>query len=278
MPVKPRVDLHAHSTASDGTLSPVALAAHAADVGLAAFALTDHDSVAGVAACSAEAAKRGIGFVPGVELSADWGGRLAHVLGYFVDAEDESFEASLAALREGRRRRIESMAALLTEAGLETPMPEVLELAAGGSVGRAHLARVLVARGWAIDTHDAFDRFIGKGRPCWVRGDHPTPRQVIATIRAAGGLPVLAHPALSAVEALIPELAGEGLVGVEAYHPGHTPVQVAELEATAARLGLLVTGGTDYHGPGGSAPELGTIGPPEGAYEALLLAAGRPTG
>jgi predicted metal-dependent phosphoesterase TrpH len=145
-------------------------------------------------------------------------------------------------------------------------------MADGGSVGRAHLARVLVARGHAEDLSDAFERLIGKGRPFWEPADVPTAAQALDTIRGAGGLPVLAHPALSGVRSLIVGLAAEGLAGIEAYHAEHTPGQASELAAQARALGLLVTGGSDYHGPDGRTARMGAVELPEGAWEALMAA------
>lgn len=270
----PRVDLHVHSDRSDGTLSPAALAERAARLGLAALALTDHDSVEGVRACAARAGELGLRCIPAVELSTRIGTLDAHLLGYFVDPDSASLVVELERLRRGRRRRIERMAARLREAGYDVPFQTVLELAHGGSVGRAHLARALVRGEHVPDVPTAFDELIGKGRPFWEPGDLPEPAYALATIREAGGLPVLAHPALSGVVGLIPELAAQGLAGVEAYHAEHTPAQRVELAQTAERLGLLVTGGSDYHGPGGRSPEMGSVELPEGAYERLLAAAG----
>jgi predicted metal-dependent phosphoesterase TrpH len=165
------------------------------------------------------------------------------------------------------------MSRRLSEGGIPTDFQDVLAMADGGAVGRAHLARVLVAQGHAEDLGDAFDRLIGKGKPFWQQADLPTAAQAIETIRAAKGLPVLAHPALSGAEGLIPELAGCGLAGVEAYHAEHSPEAAAALAEMAHTAGLLVTGGSDYHGPDGRTAEMGSIGLPAGAYEAFRTAA-----
>jgi predicted metal-dependent phosphoesterase TrpH len=272
MGARARVDLHVHSTCSDGTSTPTEIARRAAELGLTGIALADHDSVAGVADCTEVSRLLGITCVPAVELSTRTGAQDAHVLGYFVDPSDAILLAELARLREGRERRIAAMVRRLTDGGLPTEYQDVLDIADGGAVGRAHLARVLVAHGHAEDLPDAFERLIGKGRLFWEQAELPSAAQAIDTIRAAGGLPVLAHPVLSGAESLILDLAGCGLAGVEAYHAEHTPEQAARLARLASAMGLLVTGGSDYHGPRGRTAEMGAVELPDGTWEALLAA------
>lgn len=275
MPDRSRIDLHVHSTASDGRLAPGELADHAARRGVGVIALTDHDSVEGVAACREACADADVEFVPGVELSADADGRDVHILGYFIDPDDDVLLTRLAQLRGRRLERTERMVRALNEAGYDVTLEDVLAQAGEGAVGRSHVARALVDREHAHDLRDAFVRFIGVRGPFYVRKDNPSPADVIATIRAAGGVPVIAHAAVSKVEDLIEPLAHAGLGGIEAYHSEHTPQDAARLAATAAGLGLIVTGGTDYHGPDGPNPDLGDIEIPDGVYEGLLAAAGR---
>jgi hypothetical protein len=270
-----RIDLHVHSTESDGTLTPGQLAHRAARRGIEVIALTDHDSVEGVRSCIAAATEAGVVCIPGVELSSDADGRDAHILGYFIDPEDETLLTRLAQLRGGRLERAERMVRALNGAGYALRIEDVLAHAGGGAVGRSHVARALVDRGFATDIRDAFVRFIGAHGPYYQSKHLPGPAEVVATIKAAGGVAILAHPAVSNVEDLVGPLAAAGLDGVEAYHSEHTPEQAERLAAIASRLGLVVTGGTDYHGPEGPSPDMGDIDIPEGVYEELLRAAGR---
>jgi predicted metal-dependent phosphoesterase TrpH len=253
----------------------VQLARRAAARQVDVIALTDHDSVQGVAACTAAAGAIGVVCVPGVELSSDADGRDAHILGYFVDPADETLLGRLAMLRGGRLERAERMVRALDAAGYAIRLEDVLEHSGEGAVGRSHVARALVSRGHADDIRDAFVRFIGASGPYYERKRLPGPAEVIATIRAAGGVAVLAHPAVSRITDLVAPLAAAGLGGVEAYHSEHSPRQSAELAAMAAEHGLVVTGGTDYHGPEGPSPDIGDIDIPDGVYSALLAAAGR---
>ena len=272
------IDLHVHSTHSDGTLAPSQLAALAASRGIGAIALCDHDTTSGVRECVDACGGLGIECVPAVELSSDASGLDVHVLGYFIDPDDQDLLARLAILREERVRRAALMIQRLDEAGFPIGMDDVLQIAQGGSLGRSHIARALAQRGYARDVPDAFVRFIGAGAPFYERKQLGGPEEAIATIHRAGGLAVIAHPAVSRATHLIEPLSQAGLDGVEAYHADHSVTQRRELAELAATLGLLVTGGTDFHGPGGPNPELGQVKVPEGVYPALLAAAGRGPG
>jgi 3',5'-nucleoside bisphosphate phosphatase len=269
------VDLHVHSTESDGALTPEQLASHAAGLGMRAIALADHDSVAGVERCVEASAALGITCVPALELSALDGDTHVHILGYFVDVGNPVLLATLADFRVVRLERVMAMVRALRGAGFDVDTAPLERQAAEASLGRLHLARALVAAGHATNTADAFARLIGNGRPFHIEGARPTPDEALALVRTAGGLPVIAHPALSRVEHLIEPLASRGLVGVEVYHGEHTREQRTRLAALTSRLGLLATGGSDYHGPEGPSAGMGSSEMPPGILEALVAAAGR---
>lgn len=266
-------DLHVHSTASDGTLSPNELVGLAISRGLSVLAIADHDTVGGLDEALQAAENTSLRLIPAVELSAiDEDGNDIHVLGYFIDWHDLHFLAHLADLRDARLARARTMVAALNDAGYAVSVDDVLAISDGGAVGRTHVARALVAAGHATDVSDAFRRFIGREGPFYVPKDRRSPDQVIAIIRDAGGIPVVAHPAVSGVESLIERLVEHGLLGIEAYHADHTPEQRERLASLAARLGLLATGGTDFHGPSAPNPALGTPTVPDAAVDALLAA------
>ena len=269
-----RFDLHVHTTASDGTLTPTELVRHAAHLGLAAVAITDHDSVQGLAEARATAAAEcpSLTVIPGVELSAVDDGRDVHILGYFIRYEDESLGTHLADLRRARLNRAESIVEALSAAGYRVSLDHVLSLSDGGAVGRSHVARALVDGGHAEDVSDAFHRLLGRGRPFYVPKDVRTPWEVLRVVTASGGIPVLAHPAVTAIDDLIPRLVEEGLGGLEVYHPNHGPEDEARYLELAAELGLLVSGGSDYHGEHAPTPALGSLEMPSSVLSALLAA------
>lgn len=265
-----RADLHVHSTASDGTLPPAELVDLALSATLDVLAITDHDSVAGLPEAFAAAEGTDLKLVPAVELSSVLDGRDIHVLGYWVDWRDTAFLRHLADMRAARLRRAESMVDALSADGLVVELEHVLTMADGGAIGRTHLARALVERGHASSVADAFERLIGRGRPYYVPKDARSPQDALAIILASGGLPVLAHPAVNGVEDVIPGLVAAGLRGIEVYHADHAPDDKARLAETARELGLLATGGTDFHGPNAPNPPLGSVAIPPAAIEALL--------
>lgn len=265
-----KADLHVHTTASDGTLTPAQLVARARDRGVDVLAIADHDTVAGIPEAANAASAASITLVPAVELSAVADGRDAHILGYFVDVADADLLSHLADLRDARSRRAETMVSALRDAGYDISLDDVLALSAGGAVGRSHIARALVGRGHAESVRDAFERLIGHGRAFYVPKDVRTPAEIIGIIRAAGGLPVLAHPGVSRLESAIPSLLETGLGGIEAYHADHSPEQRELFANTAKEAGLLVTGGTDFHGPHAPNPDVGACDVPEDAVSALL--------
>lgn len=270
-----KADLHVHSTASDGTLAPAELVGLALARGLSVLAIADHDSVEGLPQALQAAKNTRLTVVPAVELSAATAeGHDVHILGYFIDAADADFLEHLVRQRGARMQRAERMVEALSSAGYGVTIADVLAMADGAAVGRSHIARALVSSGHAQDVRDAFDTLIGRGRPFYVPKDALSPAEVIAVILDAGGIPVLAHPAISMVEGLVPELVPAGLRGLEAYHADHTPEQRNRIAALAAEYGLLVTGGSDFHGPKAPNPPLGSVDVPGTAVRALL-AAGR---
>ncbi len=243
-----RLDLHLHSTASDGALEPGALVAAAAAGLLDVIALTDHDTIAGVAAALAAAAGR-IEVIPGIELSTTHRSRELHILGYDIDPESPEL---LTFSRDAARRRQDRMAEMverLAELGIRVAYDDVVRLAGSeANVGRPHLARILVQRGHVRTFAEAFDRFIGDGGPAFFPVRLLTPGAAIEMIHRAGGVAVWAHPPLDLFRTDLAMLVDAGLDGVEAYRPRSLPVETDALLAGAAGAGLLVTGGSDWHG------------------------------
>lgn len=248
----PAVDLHLHSTASDGALAPAEVVRHAARAGLAAMALTDHDTVAGLPEALAEGERLGVRVVSGCEFSvaAPWGEM--HVLGYFLPVGDAVVEDFLARAREGRASRARRIAGALRSAGVAIEDAEVEAEASGGAIGRPHVARVLVRRGTVASVDEAFNLYLGRGRPGYVDKVLPSFREVADLVHQAGGLVSAAHLRDRASRGFLAGLQAQGLDAVEALHPSHAPEVRARIVATAGRLGLLTTGGSDWHGGGGS--------------------------
>jgi predicted metal-dependent phosphoesterase TrpH len=236
-----------HSTASDGSRSPAEVVRAAKRASLVAIALTDHDTVAGLAEAAVTGAELGVRIVNGVELSAVEGQTETHLLGLHL-RDTAALEDGLGALREMRGRRAARIVALLQSQGVQVTLDDVLLQAGGGAIGRPHVARALVADGWATDVRDAFDRYLGAGRPAFVAKEQLGMRDAIAMVHAAGGLAVLAHPGPGGTRERIEALAALGLDGVEVKHPSHSPQDVARLRACVDQLGLVASGGSDWHG------------------------------
>jgi predicted metal-dependent phosphoesterase TrpH len=266
------IDLHLHTTASDGSSTPDALVREAAAAGVRTLAATDHDTVAGVAATASAAGRAGLTSVPGIEMTASVAGRDLHILGYYLDIDDEPLRAFLAARRDDRRARVVAIGERLRAIGAPVDLAPILDVpaASGRALGRPAVARALVAAGFAADISDAFHRYLADGRPAFVARPGVAPAEVITRIHAAGGLASLAHPGKMHVDALVPEFVAAGLDALEAYHPDHTPEDTARYLAMARAHGVLVTGGSDYHGPGsGRTAGLGTVTLPADAFAAL---------
>lgn len=263
----PYVDLHMHSTASDGSRSPRDVVEAAKNAGLAAIALTDHDTVGGLAEAQAAGHEFGVRVVNGIELSAVEGEAETHMLGLHL-GDTLVIERELAALRDMRERRGQQIVEKLIALGVQVTFDDVLAQAGGGAVGRPHVARALVADGWATDVRDAFDRYLGAGKPAYVAKDQLGMAAAIAIIHAAGGLAVLAHPGPAGTRERLTALAALGLDGVEVRHPGHSPSDTNRLTALALQLGLLMSGGSDWHGAAEGPRTIGMMNVP---FEWLAL-------
>jgi hypothetical protein len=245
----PIIDLHTHSTASDGQYAPSDVAARVARAGTVAWALTDHDTVAGLLPAAAAARDLNVRFVPGIELSALLDEREVHVLGHFIDAvhpELRDFEDMLAQHRRGRVRRI---VGLLAQNGVSVTEEAIVACSGGKTIGRPHVARAMVEAGAVSTVKEAFDRFLGDGRPCYVGRFRLTVEDAVAMIRRAGGVATLAHPGPSKVQPLeLRRLRAMGFDGVEAAHPDQPPEQAARFREVAEAVDLVCTAGTDFHG------------------------------
>ncbi len=252
------VDLHTHSTASDGARPPREVVRAAREVSLAAIALTDHDTVDGLAEATDEGRMQGVRIVPGIELSAVEGDSETHVLGLHLQQVGR-LEAQLRDLRAMRLTRAERIVIRLNELGVRVTLEDVLVQAGGGAVGRPHIARALVNEGWATDLRDAFDRYLGNGRAAFVPKDRLSIDDAIAMIHDAGGLAVLAHPGQSGTRKRIEALVGNGLDGVEVRHPSHSAEDIARLSALVEHFGLIPSGGSDWHGSAEGGRTLGMM-------------------
>ncbi len=242
-------------------------------VGLTHLAIADHDSVDGIAEAHNAALGTSLTVIPAVELSAlDENDNDVHILGFHIDTGSRPFLTALDDLRSGRVRRAEAMTDSLSRMGARISLDDVLALSSGGAVGRSHVARALVAAGHADSVSSAFDQLIGRDRPHYIAKETHTVEVAIELILEAGGIPVIAHPGIHELVALTRRLTHHGLAGIEAYHADHSPVQRLMYANLADELGLLVTGGTDFHSPDGPNPPLGQVDYPEDALVAFLAA------
>jgi predicted metal-dependent phosphoesterase TrpH len=236
---------------------------YARERGLQAIAITDHDTIEGNAEALNEGAKLGLEVIPGVEISAQFDLGSMHILGFFLDIEKKALKERLSLLQETRGKRNPRMAEKLRELGLEINFEEVLQASGGGQIGRPHFAQVLLKKGYVDTVQEAFDRYLGKGAPAYVDKFRFDPKEAMGLIREAGGVPVLAHPftlhipSHDQLNALIGELFQFGLMGIEVYYPEHTKHQISLYEELAEKHGLLVTGGSDYHGIEADKAEIG---------------------
>ena len=264
------VDLHSHTTASDGTLAPRELVRLAARQGVRVLAVTDHDSTDGLPDAVEEAKHHDLEIVPGLEINCDVPGSEIHVLGYCVDWQAPWFQAFLAEQRAERTARVHRIVARLTELGMPLTAEEVFAICDEGSPGRPHVARAMVQRGYVKSVREAFDRWLHAGGPANVPRRRLTPAGAVAVIRRARGVPVLAHPGLANRDELIPELVAAGLAGIETYYPEHSAGQIEAYHRLCRQHGLVATGGSDYHGPQtGRAATLGTPHVPLEVWHAL---------
>jgi len=277
------VDLHVHTTASDGTDSPSVVVDRARQLGLAGLAITDHDTVGGVAEGVRAGSRLGVEVIPGVEISCLWRGRRVHLLGYYLEVEDRGLTGLLEWMRRGRETRLDRMLERLGQLGMAIRREEVEAEAGGETLGRPHLARVMVKRGFVSSVEEAFSRYLASGRPAYADRPRPPIKRGIRVILEAGGVPVLAHPLIidAPLEELLGELRGMGLEGVEYYYPyeyevGRPPSWYASIEGRLEQLrrlagmhDLVMTGGSDYHGASSGKAELGCCRVPYSALQAL---------
>jgi len=248
------VDLHLHTTASDGVLSPSEIVRYAKAKGLQAIAITDHDTIEGLEEGLSEGEKIGFEVIPGIEISAEHSSGSMHILGFFLDIHHPLLNEKLGYLQKARAERNPKIVEKLNRLGVDITFGEVLKASGGGQVGRPHFANVLLEKKYVKSFQEAFERFLKKGAPAYVDKLRFTSKEALHFINEAKGVAVLAHPntlgmnRYSGLEKLILQLVEEGLKGIEVYYPEHSSSEVAQYIALAERHGLLVTGGTDYHG------------------------------
>ena len=259
------IDLHCHSNRSDGALAPSALIQRAAQRGVRTLALTDHDTLDGLEEAHAAARSHGMRLIPGVEISVTWSGRTLHVVALGVDPSNAALAQGLGAIRNGRLQRAETIARRLATIGIGSAFDGALGLAANpGIIGRGHFARYLVAAGVVSDTRAAFRRFLGEGKPGYVRHSWAPLAQALDWIRQAGGIAVLAHPVryglrLARLRALFEEFRALGGFAVEVVTAAHSEQQAAEIAGLASTSGLAASAGTDFHSPDESWLDLGQL-------------------
>ena len=278
------VDLHLHTLASDGTLSPTELVDMCVERGLKTIAVSDHDSTEGLPEAYAAAGKHGgLEIIPAIELSTDVPGSEIHILGYFIDTGDAAFQETLTKFRMGRYERGRLMVEKLVELGYSVTWERVREIAGDAAIGRPHIAAAIVEAGYFEYSKDVFDSLIGRNGPAYVERAKLTPEDAIRMLRENGAAPVMAHPTYSAVksdrgdvqslEETLAHLKLHGLEGVEVFYGDYTPEQVANLKDIADNLGLIACGGSDYHCSGNPGePEPGSVGPPSQTVSLLRKA------
>lgn len=269
-------DLHIHTTASDGALPPAEVVRLAAEAGLAAIAITDHDTVAGIDEALTAAAEVGITVVPGIEISATYGHNVeVHMLGYFIDCRNPALLAQLQTLRDARTERGRRIVERLNEAGVPVRFERVLEIAQGGAVGRPHVAKALCEMGVVSSLDSAFGRYLVEGTPGFVARHKISPTDAVNLILEAGGVACCAHVAKLKHDELLVELMREGMRGIEVRHPDHGPTGTRYYERFAAKHGLIATGGSDAHcHAGGTSPGIGGVRVSYEVVERLREAAG----
>lgn len=262
------VDLHSHTTASDGSLPARELVQRARTRGLAALAISDHDTTDALDTAIAAGQELGVEVIPAVEMSTDVPAGEVHILGYFIEYHDERFQSLLSTMREARLGRARKMVEKLAALGMPLDWARVQQFAGEGSVGRPHVAKAMVERGYVADIKSAFDLYINRNGPAYVERYKLTPDEAVRTIRRVRGLAVLAHPLEGNGSLhLVSELVAAGLGGIECYYTGYPPDAVAVLEQTARSHGLATSGGSDFHGDGVAGNAI--LGVPPVPYRAL---------
>jgi len=260
------IDLHLHTLFSDGISTPEEVAKEAHNMDLAAIALTDHDTIEGCQRQAEACVEYGIEFIPGTELSTDIQGHEMHLLGYFLDIENEELIQETTRYQENRTNRVHDLVQQLNSIGVGLHADQVFDLAKCKAPGRPHVARALVKHGFCGTMDEAFTRYLRKGAPGWTPKVNAPFEEGIRLIHQAGGIAVMAHPGLNKIDHLIPDMVHAGLDGIECWHSKHPKSTTKRYREMAARLGLLSTGGSDCHGPGKGHPIIGTVRVP---YEIL---------
>ena len=255
-------DLHIHSTASDGRLTPEEIVKQARAAGLSAIALTDHDTVDGIQAALQAAGSSGLEVITGIEFNTELDDAEIHILGYYLTL-DSVLAGTLTILRAARENRAKTIIARLDQLGIRIDFDRLQQVAGRATMGRPHIARVLHEAGYTASVGEAFERYLARGKPAYVPHQRLDPFMAIEAVLKAEGIPVLAHPGLAKKDELIPEFVARGLLGIEVYYPFHTPGDVARYEKICLEQGLVMTGGTDCHGPGLNYPPLGTVTVPD---------------
>ncbi len=274
------VDLHTHTTASDGKLTPGELVARAKQVGLRAVGIADHDTFGGVDAAMEAGKNLGVEVIPAIELSCEADGHDLHLLGYYMDHHNPELQKRLEYFRDIRERRAFLMVQKLNELGYPVSWERVLEIAGDAqSIGRPHVAQALLEAGLVASWEQAFEELIGDGKPAYVPKAKMTPKEAIELVLTYGGVPVIAHPALNTTPEYVEQMIAWGLRGIEVYHTRHSPEDVARYRALAEKHGLVITGGSDFHGiseeigDSDEHGELGDVRVPYAFVEALKEAA-----
>jgi len=264
-------DLHIHSTCSDGSQTPEEIVAEAIEKSLTAIAIADHDTVQGVMPAVEAARGSDLRLIPAVEISTEFHSTEVHILGYWIELDNAQLHEKFRYVREARRLRADEIVSKLRQNGVEIAIEDVLAQSDGVTLGRPHVAQALLAKGYVRDVQEAFDRFLGRDRPAFVPRYKLSPFEAVEAIRNARGCPVLAHPGLGVSDHVIDGLIEAGIGGIEAYHTHHSPSNTRRALRIAQENGLLVTGGTDSHGPQGSYPvEIGDVDVPDSCAESLI--------
>jgi len=277
-----KVDLHLHTTFSDGTLTPTELVLLCKNNGLEIISITDHDSTEGIPeAIELVNTLDQLTLITGVELSTDIPGNEIHLLGYFVDYRDSSFQEMLKSFRDGRRDRALRMIDKLNDMGIKISWETVKKLAGDGAIGRPHIAQAMVEQGYVEKSKDAFDKYIGRNGPAYQERIRLTPQEAIKTLVSLGAIPVMAHPTYAMDDSsenkinefvkTLKEFKNIGLAGIEVYYRDYSPGQIKLLKKIADEVGLIPCGGSDYHGNDDpDEPKPGSVGPPISTVESLL--------
>lgn len=269
------VDLHIHSTASDGCLTPAQVVDLAASKGLSAIALTDHDTVDGLSQALERGGQVGLAVLPGIEMSCEVGEQEYHILGYCLDFQSPKLHSRLHRLLLSRENRLQLMVERLDKSGVRLDFTRVMEIAGDGAVGRPHIAQAMIERGYVNSRAEAFARYLNRGQPGWVAREKILPRDAIQLIRQVGGVPVWAHPGRHFTPEVLNELMNFGLMGIEAWHPDHPEQHARAIAAEARYRNLIVTGGSDFH-CSGEGWTLGSYAVPDWTIDQLMEQSNKP--